>query len=270
MAVNSYFNNYAFASEQGLAEDLIIESIKMYGHDVQYLPRTLVKEDLLFGEDTLSAFNVAATIEVYIKNVEGFEGEGDLLSKFGLEIRDEITFTVAVKRFEQFQSEKLLTEGQGYNVLLETGDEFLLEDANGDNFALSLGRPFEGDLIYFPLNGKIFQIDHVEHEEVFYSFGRLYTYDLRCTLFEYSHETISTGNATIDQIETDYSGNALAYEMLLETGDKILLEDGGSFIKEDYLPVNTDAQANNTYFTTTNYDDNIIDFSEINPFGEAE
>ena len=267
MSTNQYFPNFTFASEQSLQEDLIIESIKVYGYNVQYMPRTLVDEDLLFGEDTLSAFNTAATIEMYIKNVEGFEGEGDLLSRFGLEIRDEITFTVAKKRFEQFQAEKMLTE-VGFNVLLETGDDVLLEDALGDNYSLSLDRPFEGDLIFFPLNGKVFQIKYVEHEEIFYSFGRLYTYDLRCELFEYSSEEFNTGNATIDAIETEFSNNALGFEMLLETGDKILLEDGGSMIAESFVPQLADISANNEFYVSQDLTDGIMDWSETNPFGE--
>lgn len=267
MTTNAYFNNYNFASEQALQEDLIIEAIKMYGHNVEYMPRTLVNEDLLFGEDTLSAFNTAANIEMYIKNVEGLEGEGDLLSRFGLEIRDSVTFTVAKKRFEQFQAEKLLSE-VGYNVLLETGDDVLLEDAVGDNYALSLGRPFEGDLIYFPLVGKIFEVQFVEHEEIFYSFGRLYIYELRCELFQYSSEAIDTGNTIIDAIETEFSADALSFELLLETGDKVLLEDGGSIIKEDYRLQTHDLAANNVYYVSQDIADDIIDWSETNPFGE--
>ena len=104
MALNKYYNNFNYAREQDLIEDLIIESIKMYGYDCRYLPRTFVKNDPLFGEDPLSRFESAVGIEMYIKNVEGFEGEGDFLSRFGLQIRDQITFTVSRKRFDNVRS----------------------------------------------------------------------------------------------------------------------------------------------------------------------
>jgi len=122
MSTNVYFNNFAYAREQDLVEDLTIEAIKIYGHNVKYLPRTRVNTDNLFGEDVLSKFDEAIDIEMYIKNVEGFEGEGDLLSRFGLEIRDQITFTVARKRFDQaITSPKLMTQ-VGYNLIFESGD----------------------------------------------------------------------------------------------------------------------------------------------------
>src|SRR5210317_960411 len=105
MATNVYFNHFSYGREQDLIEDLTIESIKVYGHNVKYIPRTIVARDNLYGEDSLSTFNDAADVEMYIKNVEGFEGEGDLLSRFGLQIRDEITFTIARKRFDQIRSE---------------------------------------------------------------------------------------------------------------------------------------------------------------------
>ena len=121
MSTNQYFPHTSYGREQDLLEDLVIESIKIHGIDARYLPRTLVKEDHLFGEDTLSTFSVAAGLEVYIKNVEGFEGEGDFLSRFNLEIRDEMTLVIAKRRFEQIKSEKIMTE-VGYNLMIETAD----------------------------------------------------------------------------------------------------------------------------------------------------
>ena len=274
MSTNQYFNNYSYAPEQNLIEDLNLECIKMYGHNVKYMPRTLVNEDLLFGEDPLSQFSVAATIEMYIKNVEGFEGEGDLLSRFGLEIRDNITFSVAQKRFGQFKTEKLITEF-GYQLLLETGDMIKLEDAVGDNYTITLTRPMEGDLIYFPMVGKLFEVKFVEHEAIFYQMGALQTYDLRCELFTYASERLGTGDATIDAIETSYSTDMLFYEMLLEdetpgasAGDKLLLEDGGSMISESYRVETFDKGVNTEFFGTKVLSDEIVDFSEWNPFGD--
>jgi hypothetical protein len=231
MSTNAYFNNFAYGREQDLVEDLTIEAIKIYGHNVKYMPRTLVNVDHLFGEDVLSKFDEAINVEMYIKNVEGFEGEGDLLSRFGLEIRDQITFTVARKRFDQaITSPKILTE-VGYNLIHESGDnnapsrQFLTGAKDTESFMLegsdylnTINRPQEGDLIYFPMVGKIFEIKFVEHEQIFYQTGRLQTYDVRCELFEYSSERIDTGNTEIDTIEDTYSLDVLDHQLTLEDG----------------------------------------------------
>jgi hypothetical protein len=285
MATNQYFNHYNYAREQDLVEDLITESIKIYGHDVKYLPRTIVARDNLYSEDTLSSFDAAAGVEVYVRNVDGFEGEGTLLSRFGLEMRDEITFTIARKRWNQIRDERLLTE-VGYSLLLEDADTnapsrqflsttaqsfgFLLEDGTGDGYQITSERPLEGDLIYFPMVGKLFEIKYVEHEEIFYQTGRLQTYDLRCELFEYSSERINTGNTIIDQIETDYSNDLKFYEFTLEDDSgSLLLEDGGSLLQE-YTLNTTDAQANNSLFRDTIITDSIIDFTESDPWSEMK
>ena len=239
---NLYFNNYAFNGEQNLIENLIIESIKIYGIEVFYMPRTLVAEDTLFGEDVLSKFEEAYPVEMYIKSVDGFQGDGDFLSKFGLEIRDEMVLTVSRRRF-----------GEEVNYLDST------EEA---------GRPVEGDLIFFPLNGKIFEVKFVEHEAIFYQMGSLQTYDLTLELFEYSHERIDTGISQIDAIEDDYSGDKGYFELLLEDGSRLVFEDGSAIIQDGYRIEDTDNQANNEFFgASTNID--FIDFSEINPFSEG-
>ena len=284
MTTNKYFNNFAYAREQDLVEDLTIEAIKIYGHEVKYLPRTLQREDALFGEDTLSKFDDAIGIEMYIKNVEGFEGEGDFLSKFNLEIRDQITFTVARKRFDQARSEKLTTE-VGYNYLQESANtdnpsrQFLTGNNHTDSIILETGttgvnsynitanRPQEGDLVYFPLNNKIFEIKYVEHEDIFYQTGRLQSYDLRCELFKYSSEQIRTGNTDIDSVETEGTLDTLLYELLLENGDK-LLEEGGDSLIQEYQLFTQDTGANNSFFESEG--DSIIDFSERNPFSEVD
>lgn len=281
MATNVYFNNFAYGREQDLVEDLTIEAIKIYGHNVKYMPRTLVNVDQLFGEDVLSKFDEAINVEMYIKNVEGFEGEGDLLSRFGLEIRDQITFTVARKRFDQaITSPKILTE-VGYNLIHESGDnnapsrQFLTGAKDTESFMLegsdylnTINRPQEGDLIYFPMVGKIFEIKFVEHEQIFYQTGRLQTYDVRCELFEYSSERLDTGNTAIDAIETTYSLDTLGYQFTLEDGTGVAqLEDGGTLLQE-YTIETTDSSANNQFFQTQA--DNILDFSEVNPFGEID
>jgi hypothetical protein len=180
---NLYFSDQV-KSEQNLYENIIIESLKIYGQDVYYLPRTLVNEDRIFGDDVPSQFNSSYKIEMYIENIEGFDGEGDLFSRFGVEIRDEATFVVARKRWSQ-------TIGKYQNEI-------------------SSVRPNEGDLIYLPLTKKLFQINHVEHEQPFYQLGNLPLYKMRCQLFEYNDENLDTGVDTIDAIE-----RANAYEYIL-------------------------------------------------------
>jgi len=285
MPTNRYFNHFSYAREQDLVEDLIIESTKIYGHDVKYLPRTIVDRDDLYGEDRLSTFNAAAEVEVYIKNVDAFEGEGTILSRFGLEMRDEITFTIARKRWNQIRQEKLLTE-IGYNLLQETANTnqpsrqflstpaqtfgFLLEEGTGDGYQITSERPIEGDLIYFPMVDKLFEIKFVEHEEIFYQTGRLQTYDLRCELFEYSSERIDTGDAVIDAIEDNYSNDLLFYQFTLEDDSGVLLtEDGDTLLQESTLNT-TDSQANNSVFRSEILADDILDFSESNPWGEGQ
>lgn len=178
MATNLYFSQKV-KSEQNLYEDITIESLKMYGQDVYYLPREIVNEDRILGDDIQSSFNSSYKIEMYIENVEGFDGEGDLFTKFGVEIRDAATFIVARKRWNQTVSR--------YNNKINSE------------------RPREGDLIYLPLSNSLFQIQHVEHESPFYQLSNLPTYKMRCELFEYSGEDINTGIDVIDDIENNYS-----------------------------------------------------------------
>lgn len=183
MATNVFFQNYNYFNTQNLIEDLCIEAIRMYGIDLYYLTRSLESVDEILNEDDLSIFNRAYELEMYVKSVDGFQGEGDFLSRFGLTIRDQVTFTVAIRTFERYVTRLNPTKN----------------------------RPLEGDLIYFPLNRKFFKIMHVEHESVFYQTGALQVYDLKCELFEYSNERFETGVADIDtfydHIKTDKVNN---------------------------------------------------------------
>ena len=285
MPLNKYFPNLTYSREQDVLEDLIIESIKQFGHEVKYLPRTLVEQDHLFGEAKLSSFNDSVPIEMYIKNVEGFEGEGDFLSRFGVQIRDQVTLTVAKKRFDQVRVGESLQDEVGYQLQTEEYDannpsrQFLSDTANtfgfmlesgtagANNYSITSNRPFEGDLIYFPLTDKLFEIKFVEHEAVFYQMGRLQTYDLRCELFEYSSERIDAGDSDVDVIEDNLWLDILFNELTLEDGTVFLAEDGDSVMQE-YQIETTDDQANNTFFTTQAA--SIIDFSEQNPFSEVD
>ena len=178
MPTNVYFN-HAVQSEQDLHEDLVVESLRFYGHEVFYLPRTIVDEDELFGEDTSSKFGDAFAVEMYIENTEGFEGEGDLLSKFGVEVRDQATFILSRRTWQRFIS-------LDQNLATTT-------------------RPQEGDLIYFPLGNQVFEIRFVEHENPFYQLGKLNVFKLQCETFEYSHEEIDVGIAELDNIEDQFS-----------------------------------------------------------------
>ena len=289
MPTNVYFNNFSYGREQDLVEDLTIESIKIYGHNVRYVPKNAVRRDPLFGEDTLATYDDAVEMEMYIKNVEGFEGEGDFLSKFNLEIRDQVTFTVARKRFDQARSERLTTE-VGYSYLQEEADtnspsrQFLstsantnlfginLEEGTAEGYSITNNRPTEGDLIYFPMVDKTFEIKYVEHEQVFYQTGRLQTYDIRCELFTYSNERIDTGIGDIDKIEDNYSTDILTFEMLQEDGFVLQLEDGGSMMQE-YRIEDNQPTANNEYLASSDpifVRESIIDFSESNPFSEID
>jgi hypothetical protein len=215
---NFYFENYSNSMEQQLIEDLVIESIKIYGTDTWYMPRTLGAKDDLFNEDDLPIFNDAYMVEMYIRSVDGFEGEGDFLSKFGLQIRDSMTLTVAQRVFRQ--------EVASFDTQVEV-------------------RPKEGDLIYFPLNQKIFEVMHVEHEAIFYQMGSLQTYDLRCELFEFSNERFNTGYEFIDQKWAD----------LRTTSNTAIANVESVDIAADNFTIETEADA-------------ILDFSEENPFGE--
>jgi len=285
MATNVYFNHFSYGREQDLIEDLTIESIKVYGHDVKYIPRTIVARDNLYGEDSLSTFNDAADVEMYIKNVEGFDGEGDLLSRFGLQIRDEMTFTVARKRFDQIRTEKLMTE-VGYNYLNEDADtnspsrqfltsnneteSIILESGTANGYSITTNRPTEGDLIYFPMVDKLFEIKFVEHEQIFYQTGRLQTYDIRCELFEYSSERLDTGYEEIDGVEDQFSLDVLANELLLDGQDGGVLGEDGDAILVEFTIEDQDAQANNDeIFRQQIVSDDIIDFSEADPWSEG-
>jgi len=252
MATNLFFNNFGHSGQQNLLEDLIVESIKMYGHDVIYIPRTLVKEDFLFGEDVLSKFTNSYEVEMYIKNVEGFEGEGDFLSKFNVEVRDEITFTVSKRRFgEEVDLGQLIAQ--------EDGDQAV--------------RPHEGDLIYFPLTEGLFEIKFVEDESVFYQMGELQMYDLKCELFEYSHEELNTGIASIDEIQTLNSAVMEDFQLLAENGDVFVFESGDGIVTEDYRVDSIRTTANNEFLQTESSSSgslgDFLDFSEQNPFSEG-
>ncbi len=178
MATNLYFSQKV-RSEQNLYEDIVIEALKTYGQDVYYLPRDIVNEDQILGDDPVSSFNSSYMLEMYIENTEGFDGEGDLFTRFGVEIRDEATFIVSRRRWSDAVSRY-------------------------DN-EITVDRPKEGDLIYLPLSNKFFQISHVEHEQPFYQLSNVPVFKLRCQLFEYTGEDMDTGVDVLDDLEGKYA-----------------------------------------------------------------
>jgi len=242
---------------------------------VKYMPRTIVGPDDLLGEDPLSKFEDAIDVEMYIKNTQQFEGEGDFLSKFNLEIRDQITFVMARKRWEQVSNEKMLTE-VGYNIQLEDastttwGNSIALRLENGgiEGYQTTSPRPFEGDFVFFPLNNKLYEIKFVEHENIFYQHGKLYTYELTCELVDRMGAVdLNTGNTAIDAIESRYSQDILIFQIQNQDGTNILAEDGGYMLQE-YRVETQVVTANNELFTQKSID--YLDFSERNPFSEID
>jgi hypothetical protein len=223
MATNVFFRNYDNFNEQNLIDDLVIESIQIYGLDVIYVTRSIQGEDSIFNEDDMPLYDETFNFEAYVKNVDGFEGEGDFLSKFGLEIRDSVTFTVAIRTFERFVTK---------------------EDQNKV-------RPLEGDIIFFPLNQKMYEIKYVEHESVFYQSGALQVYDLRCELIEASGQRFDTGIPDIDEYFT-------LNNMDVTTASRSTLT----------AVSNTSNSFADNLFIEQAADD-ILDFSETDPFSEV-
>ena len=186
MATNPWVSQ-SVRNEQDLYEDLVIESLKFYGQDVYYIPREIVNKDKVFLDDVPSRFSDAYKIEMYAENIEGFEGEGDLFSKFGVELRDQATFVVARRRWKKLVGDKL----DSYNF-----------------------RPREGDLIYLPLSQSIFEIFKVETETPFYQLSQLPTFRLQCELFEYNDEDFDTDIDDIDIVESE---SAYQYKLTMKS-----------------------------------------------------
>ena len=193
MATNLYFSQKV-KSEQDLYENIVIESLKMYGQDVYFLPRSIVAKDTVFSEDVVSRFDDAHLIEVYLENIDGYAGDGDLFTRFGVEIRDQANFVLSKRRWDE-----------------------VMQDA-----ATSQKRPYEGDLVYIPLSNSIFEITKVEDERPFYQLSNLPTYRLTCELFEYSGEQFQTG-ISADIIEVDF-----AYQYILTINDSATNNQGQS------------------------------------------
>ena len=302
MPRNVYFSQ-GNTPEKRLHEDIVIEALKIYGHDVYYIPRKIVNTNAIFNEDALSEFGEAFLIEMYLANVDGFEGDGDLLSRFGVEVRDQAELIISTRRWEElvgrFQSTPEV-------------------------------RPQEGDLIYFPLTNGLFEIKFVEDEDPFYQLSGLTTFKLSVETFEYGNEALDTGIEAIDSFETQYAtqttltlgagtGAFVVGEDVSQTIGSVTVTGEVSSIDENFesgtKKINISSQkasdASNTLFTVTtgsagniigtknspvaNYEiasidgfnslddndpyadnsdfetigNNFIDFTESNPFGDV-
>ena len=288
MATNPYFK-YGVRSEQTLFEDLVIEALKMYGQDVYYLPREVVNKDTVLLDDVPSRFGSAYKVEMYIENTQGFDGEGYLFTKFGIELRDQANFIVSRKRWSQLIGSRL----------------------SEANF-----RPREGDLIFLPMSKSIFQIQKVETESPFYQLKDLPTFRMTCELFEYNDEDFDTNIDQIDIVEREF---AFQYKLTLDSSGggyiigETVRQDGGTYNMEGEVTFWSDSgnelrlahvgatdgkfhefttnalvegvtsnasatptlvqelqeimeDAQNTVFD--NFESDFLDFSESNPFGD--
>ena len=271
------------AQEQKFIENLIVETIEIYGQDIFYVPRTIVNRDTVLGEDSDSQFDSAKAIRAYVNNVEGWEGQGELLSKFGVRIEDKTTFIFSRDKFKEHVDDSTVLNVEG--------------------------RPNEGDLIWFPTTKHLFQIMFVEAEKPFYQLGKGYVWECQCELFEYSDEEIDTGITDLDNIETAFanaitvglvaggSGTFTAGETVTggtsnvtaevksfdaATRTLIVINRSGTFSVPETITGGTSSASwttatyNTIQNTNSEYDQNndfetadndIIDFTETNPFG---
>jgi hypothetical protein len=231
MAVNKHFHTSgvaAISTEQNLYADLVAEAIQIHGHDVYYLDRTLVAEDTVLGEDSLSKFNTQSLIEMYMEDSGGgFAGEKELMSQFGLQNLSEATFVVSKTRFQektkQIQIEAGTDSTSSGSILLESGTIDSTSKLEGSNFyivnetdATDADRPQEGDAIYHPTLKKLFEINFVDHDEPFYQLDSNPVYKMRCRLFDYGSEALDTGITEIDAIESSLSVASSDYQLTLE------------------------------------------------------
>jgi hypothetical protein len=299
MAVNKAFhtnNSTAITSEKNLYSDLVKEAIQIFGHDVYYIDRTTVAIDNVLGEDSLSKFTTQVPIEMYVENAEGgYEGEKELMSQFGLENRNELTLVVHKERFQDLTKQIQIESGTdttGGAILLESGtidqssDSSVLETVtSGSDFylltetdAVNTDRPYEGDLVYHPILGKIFEISFVDHDEPFHQLDNNPIFKLSCKQFEYGSDALDTGISTIDDIEDDLSVNAQDYQFTLEQssaqneniniqharsnfgllleetdGDNIIGEDDSTSVGESILLENDADSGDSAYLLTEDY-----------------
>jgi hypothetical protein len=331
MAVNKHFHSPGLAAatanqprawrwrshlavEKSLYADLVTEAIHHRGHSVYYIDRTLVAEDNVLGEDALSKFNTQSLIEMYMEDSDGgFAGEREIMSQFGLQNLSEATFVVSKTKFQektkQLQIETATDSTSSGSIQLESGtvSDSQISYILNETVATDADRPFEGDIIYHPTLKKLFEINFVDHDDPFHQLDSNPVYKLKCRLFDYGSEELSTGIAEIDAISDSLSIASSEYQITLEIesivgqpvtidingytldttvitldativganqdppsfGESLLLENGSFLISEEYIIGDgvTDKTAQNELFETL--DDTVLDFSESNPFGDV-
>lgn len=249
-----HFRQFSTQGEQQLAADLVDEAVAIHGVEVFYVPRMQLNTDTIMPDDKLSKFYNAYPITVYIKNIEGFGGQGDFLTQFGLELKDQITFTVSRKEFKKnvFDRDPLFQfTGKTWS------DEPVL-------------RPREGDLIYMPMNQKMYSIRFVEHEVPFYQFGKLQAFDLQSELYSPNNELYGTGVPEIDAIFAQYGLQQQTNDVLTDASgsDMLMSADDQYAIKFD---TNVDPNSGSPEDHSEDIDqeaNTFIDFNNDDPFGE--
>jgi len=248
MPINPYFQSgipQGIRPEQNLVEDLIIECLKIYGFETYYIAREAFDQDPIFREDPQSMYKNAYPLEMYLQNIQGFEGEGELLTKFGVEIRDSATFVVSRRRW----THEVARDG---NTILPN-------------------RPAEGDVIYFPLTQSYFEIRKVVGDQPFYQIGKLYVYALQCELMQFDGQIFETGIQEIDVIAQEFNQDEDLYSLELQDGTKLILENGDDLVFENYNVV--ESQKPNIGKQNDILDDDItdiLDFTERHPFGNIQ
>ena len=285
MALNPFFLQGS-VGEQNLMQELINEQLKIYGVEITYIPRKIVNRSTVFEELERSKFDDNFLLEAYVETFDGYGGQGDIMTKFGMTLKDELTVSISRERFEDFIAPFM--------------------EAMPDDEMIIDTRPREGDLVFFPLGNRLFEVKFVEHEDPFYQFGKLFTYKLTCELFQYSGETGGadgildgqvdegfivkyyydsiTGAPSIGETVTGGTSGTTAKVNLwntteswvelrafngeFQTGETLTGSDSGFTINIttfDELNIK-DAYADNLDFETLG--DNLLDFTEVNPFGE--
>jgi hypothetical protein len=247
MPTNFYFqsgNTSGTTNEQRLLEDLVIESMKIYGHDVYYMPRTIVKTDPIFNQDPIGYFNQFYPLEMYLENTEGFEGQGELLTKFGYEFKSNATFVVAKRRWE---------ESVGRNA---------------NNITLP-ERPAEGDVLFFPKTKTFFVINYVDFLNPFYQLGKIYTFKLVCEVWDYSSELVTTGLNEIDSAIGNLTQDQLQYRLQTQQQDNMVDTYGLPIILEQYGKTPAGIVIDDTNVIEAEAA-GILDFTAFNPFGEVQ
>ena len=237
--INPFFSKFNNVQEQELYQDLIVESIQIYGMEVYYIPRNLVNFDQLYLTDDQSMYNTVIQVPIFIENVDGFQGQKDIFTKFGLEIRDQVTLSMAKRTFDRV-------------IKPITGQE----------------RPLEGDLIFFTVNKKVFQIKFTNNKEIFYPLGVLPLFRLTLELFEMTDETFNTGIPEIDELQRVASLNVLDNVYTSESGNILTTENNDKLTVEKYDMKNIDPVVDTSYLNKEEV--GVLDFSETNAFGYAE